>query len=167
MARQRWAKRLGRVIGAVGVITGLALLILPWLIQPKGSVNWHGVTISGAALLSMVGIRNVIAGVLLLWAAQQSIPTLPSQPLFTTSPIAVAPVWAGAQVLFARPLTVVALLWGIVQSCDALLLFASSIPLFAIAATLLAIASLTVIALALYRTPAGDGSDLEVKEAEA
>jgi hypothetical protein len=160
MALQQWAKWLGRLIGAVGIITGLALLILPWLIRPEGSVTWQGVTVSGAALLSMVGIRNMAAGVLLLWAAQQSIPAQASHPMFAKSPTAVARVWGRAQALFARPLTVVALLWGIVQICDAVLLFSLSIPRIAIAATLLAIASLTVVALTPCRTSASDGSVL-------
>ncbi|HEY7094304.1 MAG TPA: hypothetical protein VH393_14060, partial [Ktedonobacterales bacterium] len=53
---------------------------------------------------------------------------------------------------FARPLTVVALAWGIVQTWDAVLLFLLPSSRIAIAAVLLALVSFVVVALTLSRS---------------
>ncbi|HEY7093138.1 MAG TPA: hypothetical protein VH393_08170, partial [Ktedonobacterales bacterium] len=131
MAQQRWASLMGGLVGIIGIITGLVLLISPLLVQPGSDASWLGVTAPGKAIgyvMSMGGIRNVAAGSLLLWAAWQPAPAQPS---------------------FARPLTVVALAWGIVQAWDAVLLFLLPIPRIAIAAVLLALVSFVVVALTL------------------
>jgi hypothetical protein len=135
MAQQRWASVLGALVGGIGIITGLVLMIAPLLVKSGSSASWLGVTVPGNALayVSMVGIRNVAAGALLLGAASQPAPTQPS---------------------FARPLTVVALVWGLVQGWDALLLFRLPSPTIAIFAVLLALTSFVVVALTLGRRPA-------------
>jgi hypothetical protein len=99
MAQQRWARWIGGLlVGGAGINSGLALLIAPLLLRPGSDASLLGVPAPGKAVgyaMSMVGIRSVAAGLLLIWAGLQPVPARPS---------------------YARPLTFVALVWGIVQA---------------------------------------------------